>query len=65
MSSKGMAVQRPRLVVLYGPAGCGKTVALTVAAAELGLDVVEWINPVDVNKVQSVASTAQPIGRQP
>ena len=51
------ACQAPRLIILHGPAGCGKTMAALVAARELRLDVVEWVNPVDENAVQSVASS--------
>jgi len=35
------------LLVLTGPAGCGKTACLTALSKELGLDIEEWINPVE------------------
>ncbi|XP_064606495.1 cell cycle checkpoint protein RAD17-like [Liolophura sinensis] len=33
------------LLLLTGPAGCGKTATLKVLAREMGLDIQEWINP--------------------
>lgn len=33
------------LLLLTGPAGCGKTATLKVLAREMGHDVQEWINP--------------------
>jgi len=35
------------LLVLTGPAGCGKTACLTALCKELGLHIEEWINPVE------------------
>ena len=50
-------------MIVHGPAGCGKTCAVQVAARELGLDVVEWVNPVDENTVQTLATAAQAPGQ--
>eukprot|EP01136_Pigoraptor_vietnamica_P031847 Opistho-1_new@92947 len=36
----------PRILLLTGPPGSGKTAALSVAARVMDFDVVEWINPV-------------------
>jgi len=35
------------LLVLTGPAGCGKTACLTALCEELGFHIEEWINPVE------------------
>ena len=40
--------QTPSILLLAGPAGSGKTATLEVLARELRIDVVEWINPVDL-----------------
>ncbi|KAJ2808454.1 RFC checkpoint protein Rad17 [Coemansia helicoidea] len=37
-----------RILVLEGPAGSGKSTCVRVLARELGLDVLEWINPLSV-----------------
>ena len=34
-----------RLLLLTGPAGCGKTACIRALAMELGLTIQEWINP--------------------
>ncbi|KAF8462052.1 Rad17 cell cycle checkpoint protein-domain-containing protein [Kalaharituber pfeilii] len=36
---------RKRVLVLKGPAGCGKTATLEVVASEGGWEIVEWANP--------------------
>ncbi|XP_076321950.1 cell cycle checkpoint protein RAD17-like [Tachypleus tridentatus] len=40
-------VKRAPIALLTGPAGCGKTASLKVLAKALGVDIKEWINPVD------------------
>ncbi|KAF2151301.1 hypothetical protein K461DRAFT_295366 [Myriangium duriaei CBS 260.36] len=50
---------RPRLVVLKGPAGVGKTTTLRLLAKDIGLGIQEWRNPNDVDLVsKSFTSTA-------
>lgn len=41
--------QAPRLLVLSGPPGCGKTAMLKVLTHELGFRVLEWLNPVHLS----------------
>ena len=36
------AAARPRLLILHGPTGCGKSTAVRVIARELGLQLREW-----------------------
>ncbi|KAJ1918777.1 RFC checkpoint protein Rad17 [Mycoemilia scoparia] len=36
-----------RMLILVGRAGCGKTITLKSVAKEMGIDIVEWINPID------------------
>lgn len=40
---------RPRLVVLNGPAGTGKTTTMRLLAQDLGLEIREWRNPSDID----------------
>lgn len=42
--------------MLVGPAGCGKTTTLEVVTRELGVEIVEWINPVDQIFSQKISS---------
>lgn len=37
------------ILLISGPAGCGKTTAMKMIAAELGYQVAEWTTPVDVD----------------
>ncbi|XP_066596710.1 cell cycle checkpoint protein RAD17 [Prorops nasuta] len=38
---------KPSILILSGPTGCGKTVAIKVLAKESGFHIVEWTNPID------------------
>ncbi|XP_015109903.1 cell cycle checkpoint protein RAD17 isoform X2 [Diachasma alloeum] len=38
---------KPRILLLSGASGCGKTVTLKVLAEENDFDVIEWISPMD------------------
>jgi len=40
-----------KLLVLSGPAGAGKSTTVLSLANEFDYQVVEWINPVDTNKL--------------
>ncbi|BDA49102.1 Cell cycle checkpoint protein RAD17 [Coccomyxa sp. Obi] len=42
----GLNCKAPRLLVLSGPPGCGKSTALHVLAKEMGFDLCEWQPPV-------------------
>jgi len=42
-----------KLLVLSGPAGAGKSTTVLSLANEFDYQVVEWINPVDTNKLGS------------
>ncbi|KAG0285296.1 Cell cycle checkpoint protein rad17 [Linnemannia gamsii] len=39
------------ILVLTGPAGSGKTAVLRNLAKEMGLHIVEWINPINANNI--------------
>lgn len=41
------AAGKPKILLLSGSSGCGKTIALKVLAEENDFDVVEWISPMD------------------
>ena len=43
-----------KLLVLTGPSGSGKTAAVRLIAKQLGLDVVEWENPVNQNIFETI-----------
>ncbi|KAJ3212820.1 Cell cycle checkpoint protein rad17 [Dinochytrium kinnereticum] len=45
--------ERNKILVLTGPSGSGKTATLRMLAAEMGFDVLEWINPVNQNQIVS------------
>lgn len=47
--------QKKKAMLLYGPAGSGKTCAVYAAAAELGLEIVE-VNASDVRNQQAINS---------
>ncbi|XP_031848417.1 rad17 checkpoint clamp loader component isoform X2 [Nomia melanderi] len=38
---------KPSVLILTGPAGCGKTAAIRLLSKENGFDIAEWITPVD------------------
>ncbi|OUM62075.1 hypothetical protein PIROE2DRAFT_11725 [Piromyces sp. E2] len=43
--------KRPSLLILNGPSGSGKTATLKVLAEELGIEIVEWTNPINTLKI--------------
>lgn len=49
---------RPRLIVLKGPAGTGKTTTVKVLAHDIGFTIREWENPVGVMKGNSFMSAS-------
>jgi cell cycle checkpoint protein len=40
-----------KLLVLSGPAGSGKSTTIFSLAKEMGIQIIEWINPVDEAKL--------------
>lgn len=52
---------RPRLIVLKGAAGAGKTTAVNLLAKDLGVEVKEWRNPAgsDLSSATFVSAAAQ------
>jgi cell cycle checkpoint protein len=44
-ASSSCGIYGYRVLVLNGPAGCGKSATLRVLAKHLGLVIQEWINP--------------------
>lgn len=40
------STQSPKILLLTGPVGVGKSATVRVLARELGYDITEWINPV-------------------
>lgn len=52
---------RPRLIVLKGAAGTGKTTAVNLLAKDLGVEVKEWRNPAgaDMSSGSFVSASAQ------
>jgi putative ribosome biogenesis GTPase RsgA len=49
-----------KLLVLSGPAGSGKSTTVQSLAKDFGMQIVEWINPINENKL-----SAQNDGRCP
>ncbi|KAL6257261.1 hypothetical protein P5V15_012188 [Pogonomyrmex californicus] len=39
--------RQPSMLILFGPAGCGKTAAIKLLAKENDFNVIEWITPID------------------
>ncbi|KAF4555392.1 Rad17 P-loop domain-containing protein [Elsinoe fawcettii] len=52
---------RPRLIVLKGPAGTGKTTVVQLLAQSMGLAIKEWRNPVnvDIGSESFISTSAQ------
>lgn len=46
------------ILLLNGPSGSGKTVTLRLIAMERGLDINEWVNPIDVEQYRSIRAHA-------
>ena len=42
---------RQKLLILTGPSGCAKTATVSVLAAEMKFDIIEWINPAGFKRV--------------
>ncbi|KAJ3047376.1 Cell cycle checkpoint protein rad17 [Rhizophlyctis rosea] len=44
----------PKILVLTGPSGAGKTAVVHMLANELGCDILEWLNPINTNSLASM-----------
>ena len=42
-----------KMLVLSGPAGSGKSTTVQSLAKDFGMQIVEWINPIDENKLST------------
>jgi tRNA uridine 5-carbamoylmethylation protein Kti12 len=49
----GSNVLMKKLLVLSGPAGSGKSTTVQSLAKDFGMQIVEWINPIDENKLST------------
>ncbi|KAI9362928.1 Rad17 cell cycle checkpoint protein-domain-containing protein, partial [Zopfochytrium polystomum] len=45
-----------QIILLSGPSGAGKSAVVHVLARELDLDILEWINPIDTSKFESLTA---------
>ncbi|KAH8689210.1 Rad17 cell cycle checkpoint protein-domain-containing protein [Talaromyces proteolyticus] len=47
LSAAFSSENKHKILVLHGPAGCGKTTTISLLSQALGFSIVEWKNPVD------------------
>ncbi|KAJ3084411.1 Cell cycle checkpoint protein rad17 [Quaeritorhiza haematococci] len=55
---KGSKSVFPKLLILTGPSGSGKTAVVRMLSMELGFEIVEWVNPINVNTIVSMEDVA-------